>query len=316
MLKVRRIRSEIAENASGIDMSNRAFVEIATLSRSCLRILLMLAAVLLAGCPGPAKQPPAPLGYGYPDAEKELDHFLCYTIDDKASDPFDFGKTHAGAKVLFQDQFYRDTFTPVPIVHRDLLCNPALKTHGRNKYENYVHEDAHLVCYGISQVKGKLVRITNQFETGGADPGDLKSQFLCLPSGKTENVEQPPAQPRAEDLSHFLCYKDTKPYSIKNTGAKIADQFIKKKAQFNLNERELLCNPTAKRVQTPREPDKDFGKQHADAHLVCYTVKPEVEELPMAFKARIKNQFEDAVITTDKAKYLCVPSVKKELGHG
>jgi hypothetical protein len=273
--------------------------------------------VLLAGCPGPAKQPPpAPLGYGYPDAEKELDHFLCYTINDKASDAFDLGKKHPGATVLFQDQFYPETFMPVTIVHRDLLCNPALKTHGNKKFDKYVHEGAHLVCYGISQVKGKLVRVTNQFEADGGDLGELKSELLCLPSGKTRDVEQPPAQPRIEDLSHFLCYKDTKPYSMKDAHAKIADQFIKKKAQFNLNERELLCNPTAKRVHTPREPDDDFGKQHADAHLVCYTITPEVKELPMAFKVRIKNQFEDAVITTEKAKYLCVPSAKKELGHG
>jgi|GEM_PF-3996148 len=297
-------------------MSHRALVEIAVRARAWQRVLLILAVVLLAGCPGPAKPPPAPLGYGYPDAEKELDHFLCYTINDKESDSFDFNQKHSGSKVLFSDQFHKEQFVPIPILGRELLCNPALKTHGNKKFDKYVHEDAHLVCYRIAHLDGRLVRIFNQFETDGSDLGELKSELLCLPSGKSEDVKKPPAEPRAEDLSHFLCYKDTKPYAMKDARAKVGDQFIKKKAQFSLKERELHCNPADKEIQDRDERDHDFGRQHPDAHLVCYTITPEVKELPTAFKARIRNQFEDAVITTDKVKYLCVPSAKKELGHG
>jgi hypothetical protein len=297
-------------------MNNHAPVEVATPSRGWQRVLLILLVVFLAGCTGPAKQPPVTLGYGFPDAEKELDHFLCYTIDDKQSDEFDFEKKHGGKRVLFRDQFHTETFVPALVAHRELLCNPALKTHGRKKFDKFVHDDAHLVCYRMQPAKGKLVRIFNQFEPDGSDLGELKSDLLCLPSGKSEDVKQPPARPRVEDLSHFLCYKDTKPYPMKDEHAKLADQFIKKKAQFNVKERELLCNPSDKRIHsTYDDRDEDFGKQHEDAHLVCYTITPEVKELPMVFKARIKNQFEDAVITTEKVKYLCVPSAKKDLEH-
>jgi hypothetical protein len=76
ILKLRPIWSQIVKTASGIDMSNRAPVEFAVSSRGGLRVLLILAVVLLAGCPRPPKPPPVTLGYGYPDAEKELDHFL------------------------------------------------------------------------------------------------------------------------------------------------------------------------------------------------------------------------------------------------
>ena len=283
-------------------------------TRSRFYVVAAFAATLLAACSSPTKPPTiVPLGYGYKDAEAELDHFLCYTIDDKESDKFDPGKKHKGGTVSVNDQFHKE-FVAAPVSHRELLCNPTLKTHGRdNKHDKYVHEHAHLVCYRTTSFGGHLVRIFNQFEPSGSDPGELTSELLCLPTGKSKDLEQAPSPPPPEDLSHFLCYKDAKPYPLKGADAKLADQFIAKKAQFDLKTRELLCNPADKIVKIPDEPDKRYPKQHDQAHLVCYTIDPAVKELPTAFKVRINNQFEDARIQTDKAKYLCVPSAKKDL---
>lgn len=264
-------------------------------------LLLVATMALVVGC-GATKPSPGPEPLEY-NPETELDHMLCY---EAASEP---GFTAPGV-VLF-DQFEIKDDKPA-VGKRTLLCNPVEKNRTNHKTK-WLHEHAHLVCYNIpTSAFEKAVIITNQFDEKPGRTVQIKSAYvLCLPTGKSKDVEKQPEIPAAKDLDHFKCYNldsDRFPLAEK---LKLRDQFVK--GLFDVGGRAALCNPVDKTAlpKKPDEKEQKFPRQHRDAHLVCYAVKPDGDAKVPPQTVRIHNQFEDSVITTGALKYLCVPSTKK-----
>jgi hypothetical protein len=282
----------------------------------CLTAVVAMT-TLMAGCRS-VRQPPPPEA-GFKEVEAELDHFLCYFIDQKKT------KAYAGTPAKLQDQFLTEP-KPVNVGDHVVLCNPVEKkttgSDGKEQTTKRNHADAHLLCYQLTADDvPKTVTISNQFDTAEHKISTTVANMLCVPSGKTkitqENPEpEKPKSPEEKDLDHFACYSLVDDHVDLKRKVHLEDQFVND--GFTVNTRRLLCNPVAKTVQDKEGLPKTTPRNHLDAHLVCYLLKdPNKTKDPNkkkigAEKVVIHNQLEDkAVIETQSVAYLCVPSTKK-----
>ena len=278
---------------------------------------ILAAAVFFIGCFGIRPAAAGSPVYSYEDAEKELDHFLCYRLDPEGGGKF------AGSAVQLQDQFLPEP-KPVRAGLRVLLCNPVKKIREGRPSKKTLHRDAHLVCYELTVFDPvKSVEIKNQLDPNGRPLLNVKSHWLCVPTGKAEITDknpdpENPAIPKSEILDHFACYDSPEPGPPLGVGVLLHDQFLN--ANFKANGKDtFVCNPVEKTAEVEGKP-KIFPYHHKDAHLVCYSVLPDTEDedqlkaIKKHHKARIHNQFESKVdVETVKVEYLCVPSTKRIL---
>jgi hypothetical protein len=112
-------------------------------------------------------------------------------------------------------------------------------------------------------------------------------ELLCVPS-KKDGV------PSALNLDHFKCYEaEGNPV---NVTVSLEDQFGVE-PEVLVAEPELFCNPVDKNGE---------GIFHPTAHLTCYKIEDDGEELDVS----IKNQFGEQSLKVEKPELLCVPSEK------
>lgn len=257
---------------------------------SCCVLLLLATAGNAQAAKKTAKAP------GFEEAEAVLDHFLCYLFP---------GDAPALEGVRLKDQFVKEP-AAVTVKDRNYLCTPADKDESRRK-----HPGAHLVCYLIEdRVKPPSVRVGNQLH-----PNQLlllaKAELICVPSGKEEVKDgtppgsTPPKIP--EDLDHFKCYVhvDNPPPPRLHKAHTFRDQF--NTYELEDFQAKYVCNPVTK--HRPGKPTRRV--LHERAHLVCYTVRPQIPNKT----ARMANQFEaDATARVAHLELACIPSTKRIAG--
>ncbi len=120
-----------------------------------------------------------------------VDHFLCYEIENDDDDESHDGNDEADApalQVLVQDEFNPDARL-FDIKQPEWLCNPVDKNG-----EGIKNPDNHLICYRAKPSKGELKHekinglfINNQF--GQSQVDTKKETNLCVPS--TETLSEP-----------------------------------------------------------------------------------------------------------------------------
>jgi hypothetical protein len=267
---------------------------------SCLVLWSLACIVLCASCctqrtrPGPVSTQPPPQN----PAQTVLDHFLCYELRPGHFEP-------PQGRVAILDQFFPNR-QPVDVLHRDSLCNPVQKNGMQ-----WLHPEAHLVCYAIALPNGVQppavpVTIDNQF--GNAQWLTVKDPIkLCLPSGKAVSPLAPPIPPPTV-LDHFTCYAVHLDRAVHIPPVQLLDQFhLANSFTANVLDDAFLCAPAEKFFNDePKGP-----RSHPQAHLLCYNLE-QVKFDPV--QRLIHNQFELESIVIVRPRVLCVPSTKR-LGH-
>ncbi len=172
---------------------------------------------------------------------------------------------------------------------------------GANVGESNLEPKAHLVCYqsrDVAPSRARRVSVTNQFGTRILRVG--KAVSLCVPSLKRLGGTAPGTSPDPQRrLDHFRCYA-VDPKQVPRTVV-LADQFVTTRTHTVSVVR--VCAPVSKDGGAVRKPA---------AHLVCYSIRDVA-----ASKARavtVRNQFGVARLRAGKARSLCVPSLKRDLG--
>lgn len=268
-----------------------------------------------------------------PEPEKEIDHYLCYTVTHKFSGP----------DVLLKDQFTDFQTGKLKVGQREYICNPVAKTlSSSDKPSEFVHGAIHLVCYDIPAEKfPHSYKISNQF-TLDKDKQRVpvpftveESHMLCVPTGKELVVgkdQKQPKEPNPSPIDHYKCYVgklNAPPGLILPTPKVILDdEFLKgldpNKRTFQVSDARYLCNPVEKTVVKTgagAQPPENGAKPaegaapkfiNGDAHLVCYELKPR----PLLNKAvLVANQFEPEPkeVRAIDLYMLCLPSTKAPL---
>jgi hypothetical protein len=274
--------------------------------RSTARAVAALLLILAAGCGGSGGSttttpkssepvtPPPPAA----NPEAVLDHYLCYGIFRK--EPNDDFKL-PNKKIELTDQFAEKA--TVKIRERAYLCNPVTKNHKKPPFPQ-----AHLVCYALRSSTSPIVRvrISNQFDPAVKGKQEYQVKLrreLCVPSGKTTDLEATPPIP--QDVDHFVCYSAA--FTGLHTTVKLSDQFVKEPTTSAIRELTTHCNPTDKLIDS----EEKATRKHPEAHLPCYRANL---DLPVKDPESVKiaNQFETAIIlvSVDSPERLCVPSTK------
>lgn len=122
----------------------------------------------------------------------------------------------------------------------------------------------------------------------------------------------PPPPPVANPehvLDHYLCYFVVETQFEPPPGVTLKDQFDRKPTAATFVEREYVCNPVEKIVDSRQYPIK-----RPDAHLVCYRF----DRRPTDGVVRVKNQFDrwfqfrGQKLNIEETWMLCLPSEKRE----
>jgi hypothetical protein len=264
--------------------------------------------------------------------QKVLDHFKCWTIVEGEPvnrtvflhDQFDFATNAAGQ--------VEPTFETARIGDPTVFCNATTKIHpvaGGQISAGINDVNDHLTCYGmdvLEEFEHRTVEVRNQF---GAST--LQVEFpigLCVPTQKL-TVQLPGATPQPggdfpKNLDHFKCYQVIgQPV---NERVELQDQFDR--LVFGTDHFEdvdvlqpvALCNPTRKVVfrgftaatLTSSAIKWDVtAVKHPAAHLVCYFIE---EPETIVANLVIRNQFGQQQLFAGASEFLCVPSLKREVG--
>jgi hypothetical protein len=264
--------------------------------RYSVGILLTIFGLLILQGPAAAQRP------SY-NPEKVLDHYLCYEIVAPRLLP-------KPIPLQIIDQFSYSPPAPAVVASRNLLCNPVNKNNAGVRYP-----EVHLLCYDLAPVAKPSVRyVANQFTSEeGSELHIVKEAFLCLPTGKTKDLEIRPGDPEApRAVDHFKCYT-VQPTRAVDRVVTLGDQFnkyLRRKVLAPV----LLCNPAEKVIR-----DEQHGPMLNNlAHLVCYQLYPAPRPWAARIPVRIRNQFEeDARLTVySQPRLLCAPSTKFTLEKG
>ena len=235
--------------------------------------------------PPPVTPPPAPPA-APPFVAPPIDTFKCYGAGET-------GFVRRGVRV--RDQFATRART-TRLRQTTLVCNPAAKTRAAIREPR-----AHLVCYqsrDVSPFRARRVSVTNQFGTRVLRV--VKPVSLCVPSLKRQGGRAPGTSPDPQRrLDHFRCYA-VDPKQTART-VTLVDQFVT--SRTNTVSVVRVCNPVSKNGGAVRKPA---------AHLVCYSIRDVVASKVRA--VTVRNQFGVARLRVGKARSLCVPSFKRDLG--
>lgn len=155
---------------------------------------------------------------------------------------------------------------------------------------------AHLTWYLLElepqeEVK-RRVWFFNQF--GDQECVIGKSVYLLVP---TEKIE--PGSAYSGKFNHFLCYRVLEETS-EGQQVTLKDQFDKEPVSANVIKLEYFCPPCQKNKEAIVDPDD---------HLAIYRI--EIHPTPDK-ERKIKNQFGTYILTIGKARFLGVPTTKKE----
>ena len=215
-----------------------------------------------------------------------IDTFKCYGAGET-------GFVRRGVRV--RDQFATRGRT-TRLRQTTLVCNPAAKTRAAIREPR-----AHLVCYqsrDVAPFTPRGVSVTNQFGTRVLRV--VKPVSLCVPSLKRPGRRAPGTSPDPQRrLDHFRCYA-VDPKQTART-VTLVDQFVTSRTHTVSVVR--VCNPVSKNGSAVRKPA---------AHLVCYSIRDVVASKVRA--VTVRNQFGVARLRVGKARSLCVPSLKRDLG--
>ena len=236
--------------------------------------------------PAPPQPPPAPPPLPPPPfVAPPVDHYKCYEASDATFRP---------RSVLVRDQFAARART-ARLRKTTTVCNPA-----RKNGSALLQPKAHLVCYqsrDVAPFGARSVTVTNQF--GARTLRVVKPVSLCVPSLKREGGQAPRTSPNVERrLDHFRCYAVDPKLTPRNVTT--SDQFVTTRTQVVSVVR--LCNPVSKNGGAVRRPL---------AHLVCYSIRDRAPDKIRGITVR--NQFGVARVRTNRARSLCLPSLKREL---
>ena len=233
-----------------------------------------------------------------------LDHYECYLVRPLTATAPNAVATHI---VSLKDQFGpRKAF----IGAATMLCNPVKKTlpSGAAPPVPIHNKLAHLFCYmqNIANSNSKtpgIVFVKNQFGEAAVNP--ILPAMLCLPSGKSLNLQKPAAIPRKLDHYSMWIIKTPNPYKTPSPIV-LTDQFGTIQITQPLpNEAVMLGLPVLKNANTTLYNPTD--------HLLCHAL-PTPTSASSAFKPRqvlISNQFEKAArYLVVRPLELCVPSLK------
>ena len=235
--------------------------------------------------PPPVTPPPAPPA-APPFVAPPIDTFKCYGAGETG---------FVRRSVRVRDQFAIRGRT-TRLRQTTLVCNPAARTRATIREPR-----AHLVCYqsrDVAPFTPRRVSVTNQFGTRALRV--VKPVSLCVPSLKRRGGRAPGTSPDPQRrLDHFRCYA-VDPKQTART-VTLVDQFVT--TRTNTVSVVRVCNPVSKNGSAVRKPA---------AHLVCYSIRDVVASKVLA--VTVRNQFGVARLRVGKARSLCVPSLKRDLG--
>jgi hypothetical protein len=228
-----------------------------------------------------------------------VDHQLCYGVSATGS------KIPSG--VVLKNQFSPNGFKP-KITKAVAHCNPVAKKLPSGKVFKITNQNAHLLCYRITEPTQPTptVVVSNQFGSAKLTPS--QPNLLCLPSWKSLTGPPHHTAPQPPRLNHFTCYP------VKVAGGAyhppavmLKDEFASKPVSATVNPVPVeLCLPTEKIVGR-----HDFKIINATAHLLCFPVTP----TPIKPTVWDQNQFGNETVKIIRTTTLCLPSTKQVVPH-
>jgi hypothetical protein len=131
----------------------------------------------------------------------------------------------------------------------------------------------------------------------------------------TAVVSTQPAGAQPTGLDHFLCYPATPvagvpPFQIP-TGVQLTNQFWTTPVVPVIGPPQLHCNPATNVVVNAAGAKTKYPAMSPSWHLLCFGLQNVPTNLN--FKVQVTNQFGTAILDTQPAQSLCLPSLKSTL---